>query len=563
MGLFKKMKQGEPSPQQRAADGAPPPSGDHSVTPDGWPRITIQAAMEPMQILHVTADLAEVGKIELEAKIPHVLGKETKTAMVVRPEGGYPVPVYLNFHPFEEYSADPRLMAHLVRSNDEFRYSPVAMYSVYPIPEYLAYTLLGSTMALFESQLAVLQLQGVPFEEMAERVPPLVKEFFDVDLDFSPGSLDGLDGVMAELHWTDETPLAPFTVLALGAYAGEVFRRRFGGEWGKDDQLSDLPVLKVPVKTPTGETEVTINVVNKVGRQIAHLDGDEVRHLLKKFEEQVEAMAEGKSDSAMGIHVFIPDEWPRKNVATEDEDAEVAKMAAVLEHFNVGAVTTWETFESDLSRHTIPIVVRTEGAPPVPVFVWLYPVQDDEDKGAMFQHVASVRSHDAFRHSRMAYYSRFPMPEEMDYLYSDRPGALFFGQATKLMVMGVPFEDMPGHVTPLLEEFFGGKADFTPDSLTIIDAAVQDLHWKDDPTLFHPVILALTAYLGEVLNRNLGTEWVPESAKHNRPMVHKNRQALDLMGIIAGEIESGGEKGSFVDFYKKVAELPEQGAEGA
>jgi hypothetical protein len=88
--------------------------------------------------------------------------------------------------------------------------------------------------------------------------------------------------------------------------------------------------------------------------------------------------------------------------------------------------------------------------------------------------------------------------------------------------------------------------------LAILDAATRDLHFKDDPPLLHPPMMALAIYLGQVLNSHAGTEWVQEGFEHQRPMVHKDRQALDLMGIIAKSIEEGGPRGSYVDFPQRI-----------
>jgi hypothetical protein len=248
--------------------------GPTSVAPPGWPHVEIETDVEPEAELHVLARLleADVGRMAINEAVPSRFG-EVRTAMVVRPLEGPPVPVFIMFGPFRRPAIETVMPLVTVRANDAFRRSPVAMFSRHPIPPYMAHHLSGSPAALLESQAVALQLDGVPFEALAGRAPQLVRELMGLELDLTPSSLEVLDRVLLSLHWGDEVePLEP-TVRLLGAYAGEVIRRAIGGEWQGPTEMWRYPSVRAG--------DVSVNPVGKVHKQIARGGGDELAPLLE------------------------------------------------------------------------------------------------------------------------------------------------------------------------------------------------------------------------------------------------------------------------------------------
>jgi hypothetical protein len=251
-----------------------------SVAPPGWPHIEIDTDIEPEAELHVLARLlkADVGRIAVNETVPSRFG-EVRTAMVVRLPGSPPVPVFIMFGPFRRPTLETVMPLVTVRTNDAFRRSPVAMYSRHPIPPYMAYHLSGSPAALLESQAVALRLDGVPFEALADRVPPLARELMGVELDFGPASLSVLDHMLRSFHWeAGVEPLEP-TVLLLGAYAGEVIRRAIGGEWQGPTEMWRYPSVRAG--------SVSVNPVAKVHKQITRGSGDELAPLLEQLSRDV------------------------------------------------------------------------------------------------------------------------------------------------------------------------------------------------------------------------------------------------------------------------------------
>jgi hypothetical protein len=567
MGFLKRKKEQEQPPrQQQHPEPQPPvqpppepqdePEADEvpvkpdQVVPDGWPSFDIDPnGLERVEeISNVLSQMPGVTGVLTEPHVQDQLGLPATVRLVVEREGQPPVPVILDVISPRAHLMDRRVMAFNIRSDQMFRYSPIAVYSAYPIPEDVKYILAGSYEALFESQLALPHMQSVPFDQQAAIVPGLVKEFFSLDLDLSPESLDRVDTVLDRLHWADETPVITFTVLSLGAYVGEVFMKRYGGGWTTDDDF-DHPVVQVPLDDEGGTA--TINPIGKVFKQISEHDRDETYALYKALEAQTQKRQEPAVPTGE-VHAYIPPEWPQVVVSSDEEEEEVRNVFASLSAAGVGNIKMHAKYQSDFSENTIPILIWHEDAPPTPVFVWLWPITNDSDMRAFYELLVSIRSHDELSRVRMAYYSRYPMPPDMDYLFSDSPGAFLFAESTRLLFQGIKVEDLPQHVPALLQNIYGIPADLSVGSLAILDAATRDLHFKDDPPLLHPPMMALAIYLGQVLNSHAGTEWIQEGFEHQRPMVHKDRQALDLMGIIAKSIEEGGPRGSYVDFPQRI-----------
>ncbi len=523
------------------------------VTPEGWPVLSIDP-----DALDRTPEIAEAIRQApgvTDVKTGPLIHEEWDLPMIVRfvveRQDMPPVPVVIDVIPPSSFLVPRGAMALNLRSIQMFRYSPVAIYSAYPIDEKTKYILAGSFEALFESHLMIATDQ-VPFEERAATVPPLVKEFFGFDLDYTPESLHDIDTVLGRLHWCDDTPVTQATALALGAYVGEVFIRHFDGRWAQSEMF-DYPVVELPMEEDSQTTYMASNTIGKVVKQINAMDGDETYWMFESLKDHLRKRHASPEELAPTgeVFAFIPEGWPQIAITSDDEGEEIRNVSTSLMAASLGNIRMYAKFQSDLAESTVPILVWGDDRPWVPVYVWLWPFKD-EDWEPLSKHVAAVRAVPEFRKARMAYYSRYPVLDEMDYLYSDRPGALLFAQVVGLFYRGVSPQDLNQHLPALLEEFYGVPADYSPGSLVILDAATRDLEMREDGSVLQPPMLALSIYLGEVLNRHAGTEWVPESFEHQRPVVVRGNQGLDLMGIIGGSVKKGGPERSYADFPRHV-----------
>lgn len=88
----------------------------------------------------------------------------------------------------------------------------------------------------------------------AEKARELFESYFSGELDFSPGSLEALDGEVAAVDYampggaSEEN--VELCVRLWGAYVGEVFRRNLGGEWRRHvDPWGEAIALKGPGMT--------------------------------------------------------------------------------------------------------------------------------------------------------------------------------------------------------------------------------------------------------------------------------------------------------------------------
>lgn len=76
-------------------------------------------------------------------------------------------------------------------------------------------------------------------QSYAEMAVNAVKNIDKVDLDYSPKSLEIVDGILGRFH-RDRVPADKIgaTLFAFGCYAGEVFVRHFGGRWLKEEDTA-------------------------------------------------------------------------------------------------------------------------------------------------------------------------------------------------------------------------------------------------------------------------------------------------------------------------------------
>jgi hypothetical protein len=89
----------------------------------------------------------------------------------------------------------------------------------------------------------------------------VVREEFDSELDYTPGSLETLDGhieTLREEGWSAED--AAELLFVLGCYVGQVMVRRLRGVWAQTGQtpLADVSPWPMVVVLPDGSTWDTI-----------------------------------------------------------------------------------------------------------------------------------------------------------------------------------------------------------------------------------------------------------------------------------------------------------------
>ncbi len=78
--------------------------------------------------------------------------------------------------------------------------------------------------------------------QIAESARRDARQTLSVDLDFSPSSLEVLDGAIDRFFVHGE-PIATTTILALGAYVGEVIIRNLGGRWNPGFRFDECAVV--------------------------------------------------------------------------------------------------------------------------------------------------------------------------------------------------------------------------------------------------------------------------------------------------------------------------------
>jgi hypothetical protein len=89
---------------------------------------------------------------------------------------------------------------------------------------------------------------------IAQQAAKRARQEFQVDLDFTPASIEKVEGILARIHETHlKTPMSEkdLSLLALrwGAYIGEVLKRVRPGKWQRDSEgagPNTLPVVFEP-----------------------------------------------------------------------------------------------------------------------------------------------------------------------------------------------------------------------------------------------------------------------------------------------------------------------------
>jgi hypothetical protein len=124
--------------------------------------------------------------------------------------------------------------------------------------------------------------------EGAAGAAKMASEVFKKNLDYSEASLEQLDGILDTLHrryfgrgffaklagrkMNLETQVR--VCMMLGAYVGEVLRRKHGGEWVEDEaaRKGAGPALRVPY----GENFAELRPVGKVYKRLVDGPGDSI-----------------------------------------------------------------------------------------------------------------------------------------------------------------------------------------------------------------------------------------------------------------------------------------------
>lgn len=100
-------------------------------------------------------------------------------------------------------------------------------------------------------------------ESVAENVPKLCKQLFNIELDFSVDSIELLEEIIDSFPQGDSSAMIEKLnepLVAISCYVGEVIRRNFGGKW-----LDTSTVNGFPIGIKLGKTY--LNPVDKIIRR--------------------------------------------------------------------------------------------------------------------------------------------------------------------------------------------------------------------------------------------------------------------------------------------------------
>jgi len=112
---------------------------------------------------------------------------------------------------------DVPILLMRIRGHPYFRSSPIAVYSVVPIPETVSHYAGNSPATLLDSQLRFyIDLKKNVTPEMIRFTVGCIWEFMGIEIRLEPAGLDALDEVLMRLRWTDPTEPSKATLFALG-----------------------------------------------------------------------------------------------------------------------------------------------------------------------------------------------------------------------------------------------------------------------------------------------------------------------------------------------------------
>lgn len=102
------------------------------------------------------------------------------------------------------------------------------------------------------------------------------KNIENLDLDYSPKSLEIVDGILGRFH-RDQVPVEQIgaTLFAFGCYVGEVFVRHFGGRWLKEEEteMKGLAGFFIVVGLPNDK------ICNPIGKVFKRVRDGEAENL--------------------------------------------------------------------------------------------------------------------------------------------------------------------------------------------------------------------------------------------------------------------------------------------
>jgi Family of unknown function (DUF6278) len=107
--------------------------------------------------------------------------------------------------------------------------------------------------------------------EIAAMTVPVVQENYGVTLDYSPGSLTKLDGIVDDLRRDQRFEAVQTLLFSMGCYVGEVLVRHAGGRWRTTEELGMGKSSPIAVEMPDGRG---CNPVARVYRRFQKGRGD-------------------------------------------------------------------------------------------------------------------------------------------------------------------------------------------------------------------------------------------------------------------------------------------------
>ena len=116
----------------------------------------------------------------------------------------------------------------------------------------------------------------------ADMAVSAVKNIERVDLDYSPGSLKIVDGILGRFHRDRiRAEGVGATLFAFGCYVGEVFIRHLGGKWRREEETPMRGLaLFIVVELSDGKI---CNPIGKVFKRVEHGEGEGLPYFYHVF----------------------------------------------------------------------------------------------------------------------------------------------------------------------------------------------------------------------------------------------------------------------------------------
>jgi hypothetical protein len=157
----------------------------------------------------------------------------------------YPIPVVV----YEgEYRHDDRRINStdievILRIKKYFPFSPLAFFSVGPIPDGILYFCNNTPEVMMQGfwagqvpfrmaiDIKLKKSNAENFKNIADMFKNGVRGFLGIDIDYTQESLPEIDRAIATLHWRRHTPTVSTTIYVLMNFIGEFVRRNTCGKW--------------------------------------------------------------------------------------------------------------------------------------------------------------------------------------------------------------------------------------------------------------------------------------------------------------------------------------------